>query len=108
MKFSYKLFKLGLPFNSIRVARTSKRVDYTLDKIDVYYLIEQIENDMKEGYAPLAVIANVGSHNVGQCDEIQQLNDVGVKYQMWIHLEGIYLPTLAMYSVPSLVQVNLT
>jgi hypothetical protein len=98
------IFKLGLPFTSIRVARTSKRVDFTLDKIDVYYLIEQIEADMLEGFAPIAIIANVGSHNVGQCDEIQQLNDVGVRFNMWIHLEGIYLPTLALYSVPSVMQ----
>lgn len=51
-------------------------------------------------------MANVGSHDIGQCDEIQQLNDLCVKFRMWIHLEGIYLPTLAMYSVPSVVQVR--
>ena len=74
----------------------------------MYYLIEQIEEDIKANFTPMAVIGNVGSHNVGQCDEIQQLNQyVGIKYHVWIHLEGIYLPTLAMYSIPSAIQVKL-
>ena len=53
----------------------------------------------------MALVANAGSHNIGQCDDIQQLNDICYKYRMWLHLDGIYLSTLILYSVPTAVQV---
>ncbi len=72
---------------------------------DPYYFNEQVEEDFRNGYVPMALIANVGSHDIGQCDELQQLNDICVKYRMWLHLEGVHLATLALYSVPTAVQV---
>lgn len=63
-----------------------------------------IETDINEGLMPVALIANAGSSRIGQCDDFTQLNTICYKYRVWVHLEGIYLSTLALYSVPTAVQ----
>lgn len=59
---------------------------------------------MDAGYAPLAIVASAGSYNTGQCDDLQQLNFISTTYRIWIHVEGVYLSTLALYSVPTALQ----
>ena len=53
---------------------------------------------------PLVLIGNAGSYNIGQCDDINQLNAICTKYSIWLHLEGVYLSTLILYSVPTEIQ----
>lgn len=68
--------------------------------------VAQLDEDIKNGFEPLLVVANAGTHNIGQCDDIQQLNEICTRYKIWTHLEGVYLTTLVLYSVPSAVQVS--
>ena len=49
-------------------------------------------------------MANAGSYSIGQCDDINQLNQLCYTYRMWMHLEGVYLSTLILYSVPTEIQ----
>ena len=53
----------------------------------------------------MILAANAGSYAIGQCDELSLLNQIAYKYKMWIHLEGVYLSTLVLNSVPSEIQV---
>ena len=53
---------------------------------------------------PLLIVGNAGSYNIGQCDDISQLNNICSKYSMWLHLEGIHLSTLILYSIPTEIQ----
>lgn len=64
-------------------------------------MTQQIREDYDKGCLPLAIIANAGSYNIGQCDDLQRLNVISTTYRMWVHLEGVYLPTLTLYSVPT-------
>lgn len=96
--------QLGLPLSTIRIVRISKTVDANLDKIDVTLLCKQIEDDLADGFVPLMLVANAGSYAIGQCDDLNQLNQISYKYKMWIHLEGVYLSTLVLYSVPTEIQ----
>ena len=83
-----------------------KAANQTLEKIDVDDLIAQIEQDIKDNMEPMLLVANAGSYGVGQCDELKQLNELCYKHKMWIHLEGFYLSSLALYSVPTALHVN--
>ncbi len=69
--------------------------------------MNQIDDDVKNGFSPVVLIANAGSYNIGQCDDIQELNQICYKYKMWLHLEGVYLSTLILYSIPTAIQVNI-
>jgi glutamate/tyrosine decarboxylase-like PLP-dependent enzyme len=55
---------------------------------------------------PMILAANAGSYAIGQCDDLNQLNQISYKYKMWIHLEGAYLSTLVLNSVPTEIQVK--
>lgn len=68
--------------------------------------MSQVDEDVAAGYTPLALVANAGSYATGQCDNIEQLNHICYKYHMWLHLEGIYLSSLVLYSVPTAIQVS--
>lgn len=63
-----------------------------------------LESDVRDGFVPLVVVANAGSYAIGQCDDLNQLNQICYKFKLWTHLEGIYLSTLALYSVPTQIQ----
>ncbi len=72
---------------------------------DIEALVSQIEEDHQADFIPTVIVANAGSFSIGQCDDIQQLQQVANKYQMWLHLDGFYLSTLALSAIPSQVQV---
>lgn len=76
-------------------------------KKDLEELSAMIEQDVKDNFEPMLLVANAGSYGVGQCDELKQLNELCYKHKMWIHLEGFYLSSLALYSVPTALQVCL-
>jgi aromatic-L-amino-acid/L-tryptophan decarboxylase len=66
--------------------------------------MQQIDQDVSADMIPLVLIGNAGSYNIGQCDDINQLNAICTKYSIWLHLEGVYLSTLILYSVPTEIQ----
>ncbi len=66
--------------------------------------IRQIDEDLSQNKVPLLLIANAGSYNSGQCDNIPQLERICTHYKLWLHLDGLYLSTLALYSVPQVIQ----
>jgi hypothetical protein len=76
---------------------------FTKDVLEFQALIEQ---DIKENFEPMLLVANAGSYAIGQCDELKQLNETCYKHKMWIHLEGFYLSSLVLYSVPTALQVD--
>ncbi len=117
--------QLNLPMSSIKIARVSKNNNTHLDKIvssykfrilikkktliklikffkkDIGLFYLQLKEDIANNYSPIAVVANAGTYNTGQCDDLAQLNALSTTYHIWVHLEGIYLPTLTLYSVPT-------
>ncbi len=76
------------------------------DKIDGPLLVDEIEKDIKDKKVPQLLIANAGSFNVGQCDNLNELERICRYYRIWLHLDGVHLSTLVLYSVPSVLQVR--
>jgi hypothetical protein len=66
-----------------------------------------IEKDIKDDFEPIILVANAGSYGIGQCDDLKRLNELCYKYNMWIHMEGFYLASLALYSIPTAIQVSI-
>lgn len=66
-----------------------------------------IEKDIKDDFEPIILVANAGSYGIGQCDDLKRLNELCYKYNMWIHMEGFYLSSLALYSIPTAIQVSI-
>lgn len=71
---------------------------------DIGLLTQQLDTDISNGYVPLLLVASAGSDNIGQCDDLNKLNHLTRTYRIWLHLEGVYLSSLIMYSVPTEIQ----
>ena len=71
---------------------------------DIGLLTQQLDADISNGYVPLLLVASAGSDNIGQCDDLNKLNHLTRTYRIWLHLEGVYLSSLIMYSVPTEIQ----
>jgi hypothetical protein len=89
----------------MRVIKTIDKLGPLYDKLDTHNLIEQIEKDIQEKKLPQLVVANAGSLNVGQCDDFLEIERICTHYKLWLHLDGVHLSTLVLYSVPTVLQV---
>lgn len=65
---------------------------------------KNLEEDLKNNCIPVALITSAGNHRSGHCDNLNEINRICYKYRVWLHLDGFYLSTLALYSVPTAVQ----
>lgn len=101
----WNALKLALPATSIRIVKVAKSIDNSFDKIDIDEFEKMIEKDIKDDFEPIILVANAGSYGIGQCDDLKRLNELCYKYNMWIHMEGFYLSSLALYSIPTAIQV---
>lgn len=95
---------LRIPYESIRVISTYKQIGDWYDKMNTNELIEQINADINDNKTPMLLIANAGSYTSGQCDDIQELERICTHFKIWLHLDGIQLSTLVLYSIPTALQ----
>ncbi|MBK8349030.1 MAG: pyridoxal-dependent decarboxylase [Saprospiraceae bacterium] len=76
---------LGIGSKHIRRIETND--DYT---IHIPSLINQIEQDIKDGFTPFCIIGNAGTVNTGAIDDLKALADVSARYETWFHIDGAY------------------
>ncbi len=67
------------------VRRVPSRADFTLDPAA---LARQVRADREAGDLPLAVIAQIGSINVGAIDPLDELADLCAAEGLWLHGDG--------------------
>ncbi|KTF73899.1 hypothetical protein cypCar_00033415 [Cyprinus carpio] len=70
---------------------------------DVALLDKLIRDDRESGKVPLLLIANAGTPGAGHTDKLSRLKELCVQYNMWLHVEGVNLATLALGQVSSAV-----
>lgn len=59
-------------------------------KIDINLLTKEIEKDVSDGKKPFLIVGTCGTTNTGSIDPLQELSDIAVKYDMWLHVDGAY------------------
>jgi len=59
-------------------------------KIRIDLLDKKIEEDIKNGKKPFALIGNLGTTNTGTIDPLDKLADIKEKYDLWLHIDGAY------------------
>uniref|UniRef100_A0AAX7TQ24 Pyridoxal-dependent decarboxylase domain-containing protein 1 n=1 Tax=Astatotilapia calliptera TaxID=8154 RepID=A0AAX7TQ24_ASTCA len=68
---------------------------------DVALLEKLIKEDINAGKLPLLLIANAGTPGAGHTDKLGRLKELCDQYNMWLHVEGVNLATLALGQVTS-------
>ncbi len=56
-------------------------------------LHNQIEDDMTDGYAPLAVVAAIGTTGSTAIDPLRKIGEICSKYKLWLHADAAYAGT---------------
>uniref|UniRef100_A0A665UKM3 Pyridoxal-dependent decarboxylase domain-containing protein 1 n=1 Tax=Echeneis naucrates TaxID=173247 RepID=A0A665UKM3_ECHNA len=70
---------------------------------DVALLDKLIKEDLEAEKLPLLLIANAGTPGAGHTDKLGRMKDLCDQYNMWFHVEGVNLATLALSDVTSAV-----
>ncbi|KAG8432949.1 hypothetical protein GDO86_017277 [Hymenochirus boettgeri] len=70
-------------------------------QMDVALLDRLIKDDIQSGKRPLLLVANAGTPGAGHTDKLGRLKELCDQYNIWIHVEGINLATLALGCVNS-------
>src|SRR3954470_6300401 len=76
---------LGLGAESLRVIPVNERLEMRVDA-----LARAIEQDLRDGVRPLAVVANAGTVNSGAIDPIREIAHVCREGHVWLHVDGAY------------------
>ncbi len=49
-----------------------------------------IRGDLERGFTPIAVIASAGTVNTGAIDPIDEIADICIRHNVWLHVDGAY------------------
>ncbi|KAK2816803.1 hypothetical protein Q5P01_024994 [Channa striata] len=92
--------QLGLPLSSLCTVPCNT-IFGSQHQMDVALLDKLIKEDLEAGKLPLLLIANAGTPAAGHTDKLGRLKDLCDQYNMWLHVEGVNLATLALAQVTS-------
>ena len=82
---------LGLGHDGLRRIATDERFRMRPDA-----LAAAIEGDRRNGLAPLAVVATVGTTAVTSVDPVPAIADVCAREGLWLHVDAAYAGAAAM------------
>ncbi|CAF4421389.1 unnamed protein product, partial [Adineta steineri] len=69
------------------------------DMIDINRFEELIKRDINDSVSyPFMIIANAGSALLGRCDELKEIKQLCERYNIWLHVIGDLLGSLALLS----------
>jgi len=85
---------LGLGYSAVRHVP----VDASF-RMDVPELERAVEQDMRAGRRPIAVVASGGTVNTGAIDPLRPIAEVARRHGLWMHVDGAY-GALAALAVP--------
>ncbi|XP_053132323.1 pyridoxal-dependent decarboxylase domain-containing protein 1 isoform X1 [Hemicordylus capensis] len=70
-------------------------------QMDVALLDRLIKEDVESGKLPILLVANAGTPGAGHTDKLGRLKELCEQHNMWLHVEGVNLATLALGYVSS-------
>ncbi|KAM8934201.1 pyridoxal-dependent decarboxylase domain-containing protein 1 [Pelodytes ibericus] len=70
-------------------------------QMDVALLDRLLKDDLESGKCPLLLVANAGTPGAGHTDKLGRLKELCDQYNIWLHVEGVNLATLALGYVSS-------
>jgi Glutamate decarboxylase and related PLP-dependent proteins len=82
---------LGIGLQGVRKIRTD-----SILRMDVNELEQAIEEDLRAGYLPFAVVATVGSTSTTSIDPVPQIAQLCERYGLWLHVDAAYAGPVAI------------
>jgi aromatic-L-amino-acid decarboxylase len=82
---------LGIGEANVRRVRSDK-----LFRLDVAALRAAIDEDLRAGFKPFAVIATVGTTSATSVDPVREIAAVSREYGLWLHVDAAYGGAMAL------------
>jgi len=82
---------IGLGADAVRMLPINQKLT-----IDVQYLAQVLEEDSKNGFRPMLVIATEGVTGTGVIDDISEIYPLREQYNFWLHADAAYGGALAL------------
>lgn len=76
---------LGIGTNNLRKIASDESYRVRTDLLE-----RAIEQDIADGYQPMAVIASAGTVSTGAIDDLETLATLAQRHGMWFHVDGAY------------------
>ncbi|BDD05503.1 pyridoxal phosphate-dependent decarboxylase family protein [Aureibacter tunicatorum] len=76
---------VGLGYNLVKSIPTTNDL-----KLDTEVLLQEIKNLDTSVYSPLMIIGTAGTTGTGTIDQLNQLNYICKKYNIWFHVDAAY------------------
>ncbi|XP_072298408.1 pyridoxal-dependent decarboxylase domain-containing protein 1 [Eucyclogobius newberryi] len=92
--------QLGLPLSSLCTVPCNTMFG-SQHQMDVALLDKLVQEDLDSGKLPLLLIANAGTPAAGHTDKLSRLKELCDQNNMWLHVEGVNLATLALGNLSS-------
>jgi 5-histidylcysteine sulfoxide synthase len=81
---------LGFPKECLQLIPTDSHFCLRTDLLE-----KQIQEDLKNQFQPICVVASLGTTNTGAIDPLQDILTIAKKFNLWVHADGAYgLPFL--------------
>ncbi|KAI0208596.1 Pyridoxal-dependent decarboxylase domain-containing protein 1 [Lamellibrachia satsuma] len=95
--------QLGLPLSSIHTVGCSSDTG-SIHRMDVDALVKCIDEDIVSGKTPVMLLAHAGTQLLGQVDRLDLLDKLCREKEIWLHVEGNNLATLALSNLSAKIQ----
>lgn len=84
---------VGLGASAVRSIPADQRL-----KMNTVKLVDQIEEDLRNGYYPFMVIATAGTTGAGTIDDLEEIGQIAKKYHIWYHVDAAYGGACVLHS----------
>lgn len=65
-------------------------------RLDLVALRQAIEDDLRQGLCPLAIVATAGATSTASVDPVRQISSLCREFKMWLHIDAAYGGGLAL------------
>ncbi|KAL4239384.1 Pyridoxal-dependent decarboxylase domain-containing protein 1 [Mactra antiquata] len=97
---NYLCLQLGLPMSSVCSVPCNTLIGSNT-KMDIDILEKLIIDDIAAAKTPVALVAYAGTPNGGHVDNLEKINEICKKHNIWVHVEGDNLAMMAFVRPPS-------
>lgn len=89
---------LGIGRDNLRLISVDEDLRMRTDALEA-----AIATDREAGKTPIAIVATVGTVNIGAIDPLQQVAEIARREALWLHVDGAH-GALAVLAVPEKVR----
>ncbi|MBE22226.1 MAG: amino acid decarboxylase [Gemmatimonadetes bacterium] len=78
---------ITLGFGTDGISKVKADSEYRMDPAELRRLIEE---DLKSGVVPVAIVATIGTTSTSSIDPVDEISKIAKEYDIWLHVDAAY------------------